>query len=102
MRIAVVRGTVVSTQKISSMTGVKLVVVQWVDESGEPLPGYDVAADTVGSGVGEWVLISQGSAARQEEGYHQRPLDALVVGIIDTVTVERGFKYSKRDSDRLR
>ncbi|MGB7519794.1 MAG: EutN/CcmL family microcompartment protein, partial [Spirulinaceae cyanobacterium] len=63
MQIAQVRGTVVSTQKLPSMTGVKLLLVQFVDEEGLLVPKYEVAADRVGAGISEWVLISRGSAA---------------------------------------
>jgi carbon dioxide concentrating mechanism protein CcmL len=100
MQIARVCGTVVSTQKESSLMGVKFLVVQLLDENGELLPGYEVAADSVGAGVDEWVLISRGSAARQTPGGESRPLDALVIGIIDTVSVDNRRLYSKRDQDR--
>ncbi len=100
MQIAKVCGTVVSTQKESSLTGVKFLVLQMIDEEGQPLPGYEVAADSVGAGVNEWVLVSRGSAARQTPGGESRPLDALVVGIIDTVSVDNRRLYSKRDQDR--
>lgn len=100
MQIARVCGTVVSTQKESSLMGVKFLVVQLLDENGELLPGYEVAADSVGAGVNEWVLISRGSAARQTPGGESRPLDAMVIGIIDTVSVDNRRLYSKRDQDR--
>lgn len=97
MQIAKVRGTVVSTQKIRSLTGVKLLLLQFIDEEGQPIPKYEVAGDIVGAGVDEWVLVTRGSAARQESGHENRPLDALVVGIIDTVSVSDRQLYSKKD-----
>jgi carbon dioxide concentrating mechanism protein CcmL len=100
MQIAKVCGTVVSTQKEPSLTGVKFLLLQFVDESGELLPDYEVAADSVGAGVNEWVLVSRGSAARQVPGSESRPLDALVIGIIDTISLDNRLMYSKRDSDR--
>jgi carbon dioxide concentrating mechanism protein CcmL len=100
MQIARVCGTVVSTQKEPSLTGVKFLLVQLLDEEGNLLPEYEVAADNVGAGVDEWVLVSRGSAARQVPGSESRPLDALVVGIIDTVSVGKQFLYSKREQDR--
>ncbi|NET33976.1 MAG: EutN/CcmL family microcompartment protein [Cyanothece sp. SIO1E1] len=100
MQIAKVCGTVVSTHKDPSLTGIKFLLVQLLDEEGRPLPKYEVAADSVGAGVDEWVLVSRGSAARQVEGRDSRPLDALVVGIIDTVTVNNRFLYSKKDQYR--
>lgn len=100
MQIARVCGTVVSTQKELSLRGVKFLLVQFLDEEGQPLPEYEVAADSIGAGVDEWVLVSRGSAARQTSGGEARPLDALVIGIIDTVNVENRLLYSKRDYDR--
>ena len=102
MQIAKVRGTVVSSQKAPSMTGVKLLLVQFIDESGQLLPKYEVAADIVGAGINEWVLVSRGSAARIESRYEERPLDATIVGIIDTVSVDNRSLYSKREAERLK
>jgi carbon dioxide concentrating mechanism protein CcmL len=79
------------------MNGVKLLFVQYVNDEGELLPQYEVVADLVGAGVNEWVLITKGSAARQEQGFETKPLDALVVAIIDTVTVGNSRLYSKKD-----
>jgi carbon dioxide concentrating mechanism protein CcmL len=97
MRIAKVRGTVVSTQKEPSLRGVKLLLLQLVDEQGGLIPEYEVAADSVGAGVDEWVLVSRGSAARQILGNEQRPVDAAVVAIIDTIYVEDRLIYSKKN-----
>ncbi|QSJ19943.1 EutN/CcmL family microcompartment protein [Nostoc sp. UHCC 0702] len=100
MQIAKVRGTVVSTQKEPTLRGVKLLLLQLVDEEGNFLPKYEVAADSVGAGVDEWVLVSRGSAARQIPGNEQRPLDAAVVAIIDTIHLEDRLIYSKKDQYR--
>lgn len=100
MQIAKVRGTVVSTQKEPSLRGSKLLLLQFVDVDGQLLPKYEVAADQVGAGIDEWVLVSRGSAARQIVGNEIRPLDALVVGIIDTVSVDNRSIYSKKDQYR--
>ncbi len=100
MQIAKVRGTVVSTQKEPSLRGTKLLLLQLVDEEGRPLPRYEVAGDNVGAGVDEWVLVSCGSAARQVPGNEQRPLDAVVVAIIDSVRVDDRLVYSKKDQYR--
>lgn len=101
MKIAKVCGTIVSTQKEQSLTGVKFLLVQFIDENGQLLPEYEVAADNVGAGVDEWVLVARGSAARQVSGRENHPLDALVVGIIDTVSVDNGFLYSKSNRERI-
>ncbi|MFN6514005.1 MAG: EutN/CcmL family microcompartment protein [Nostoc sp. CreGUA01] len=100
MQVAKVRGTVVSTQKDPSLRGVKLLLLQLVDEDGNILPQYEVAADIVGAGVDEWVLVTRGSAARQVDGNEQRPLDAAVVAIIDTIHVADRLIYSKKDQYR--
>ncbi|MDB9447799.1 EutN/CcmL family microcompartment protein [Anabaenopsis tanganyikae CS-531] len=100
MQVAKVRGTVVSTQKDPSLRGVKLLLLQLVDEEGNLLSKYEVAADTVGAGVDEWVLVTRGSAARQILGNEQRPLDAAVVAIIDTIHLEGRLMYSKKEQYR--
>ncbi|MBR8826490.1 MAG: EutN/CcmL family microcompartment protein [Gomphosphaeria aponina SAG 52.96 = DSM 107014] len=102
MQIAKVHGTVVSTQKNHSLTGVKLLLLQYIDDGGKLLHKYEVAGDRVGAGIGEWVLVTRGSAARIDQGNEVIPIDAMVVGIIDTVTVEKGLLYSKKDEERLR
>ncbi|MBF2057734.1 MAG: EutN/CcmL family microcompartment protein [Cyanobacterium sp. T60_A2020_053] len=101
MQIAQVCGTVVSNHKSRTLTGVKLLLVQLIDADGHLLPTYEVAGDIVGAGLGEWVLITRGSAARKESGQEDRPVDAMVVGIIDTVTVASGKLYSKKDEERM-
>ena len=100
MQIAKVRGTVVGTYQLPSMKGVKLLLLQYIDDRGQPLPGYEVAGDLVGAGVDEWVLVSRGSAARQDRSYAERPVDALIVAIIDTVTIENRLLYSKKEQYR--
>jgi carbon dioxide concentrating mechanism protein CcmL len=72
-------------------------LIQFVDESGDPLSDYEVAADVVGAGPGEWVLVTRGSGARQQEGYLNRPVDAAVVAIVDTVSLDSGLLYDKRE-----
>ena len=100
MKIAKVRGTVVSTHKESSLRGVKLLLLQLIDEAGQLLPEYEVAGDQVGAGLDEWVLVTRGSAARQIDGSEKRPVDAMVVAIIDTVTLDNSLLYSKKEQYR--
>ncbi len=99
MQLAKVRGTVVSTQKVQELTGVKLLLVQFIDEEGRELPSYEVAGDIVGAGTNEWVLVTRGSAARQDRSSEHRPLDALVIAIVDTVSLSNRRLYSKKDED---
>lgn len=101
MQIAKVCGTVVSTYKLPSMTGIKLLLLQFIDAQGQLLPQYEVAADNVGAGISEWVLVSRRAIAPDPGGNReQRPIDAMVVAIIDTVTVENRLLYSKKDEYR--
>jgi carbon dioxide concentrating mechanism protein CcmL len=100
MKLAKVMGTVVSTHKEPSLTGTKFLLVQMLDAAGNELPEYEVAADCVGAGLTEVVLVSLGSAARQTSSKDRYPVDALVVAIVDTVAVGTDLTYSKRDASR--
>jgi ethanolamine utilization protein EutN len=93
MFLARVIGSVVSTKKDEVMKGHKLLLLRpmLVDES-DPAkfrPGSNtlVAVDAMGAGNGELVLFCQGSSARQTSGMKQLPIDAAVVGIVDSVDV---------------
>jgi ethanolamine utilization protein EutN len=93
MFLARVIGSVVSTKKDETMRGRKLLLLRpmLVDES-DPAklrPGANtlVAVDSLGAGVGDLVLFCQGSSARQATGMKTLPVDAAVVGHVDTVEV---------------
>lgn len=98
MKLARVMGTVVSTHKEPSLTGTKFLLVQMLDGEGNDLPHYEIAADCVGAGLTEVVLVSLGSAAREISTKERYPVDALIVAIVDTVAVGNKLTYSKRDS----
>lgn len=87
MLLARVVGTVVATRKDERLHGRKLLVARLVDEQGQDLKGHVIAVDTVGAGFHEIVLIVQGSSARMAEGCKDMPVDAAIVGIVDTVDV---------------
>jgi ethanolamine utilization protein EutN len=93
MYLARVEGSVVSTKKDVSMNGRKLLILrpQLVDDK-DPTrfrPGTNtiVAVDSVGAGLGEMVLFCQGSSARLAPNLKDAPVDAVVIGIVDTVDV---------------
>ena len=88
MLLGKVIGTLVSTQKESTLTGLKLLVVQVCDTKGVPDGATIVAADAVGAGVGEVVLFASGSSSRQTEVTNNRPIDATIMAIVDLVVVE--------------
>ncbi|MBI2219652.1 MAG: EutN/CcmL family microcompartment protein [Acidobacteria bacterium] len=88
MLIARVVGAVVSTQKNSKLHGTKLLLVQPLGPADEPRGAALLAIDSVGAGVGEKVLVVvEGKAAISALGRASSPVDAAIVGIIDTVDV---------------
>jgi microcompartment protein CcmK/EutM len=88
MILARVVGTVVATRKDERLVGQKLLVARTVDPHGKDEAGYLVAVDTVDAGVGDRVLIVTGSSARMASGQKDCPVDAAIVGVVDTVTVK--------------
>ena len=88
MILARVVGTVVATRKDERLLGSKLLVARAIDPSGKDEAGYVVAVDTVDAGVGDRVLIVSGSSARMASGLKDCPVDAAIVGVVDTVTVK--------------
>lgn len=89
MQLACVIGTVVATRKDARLEGFKLLVLCLQSAEGKDESGYLVAVDTVGAGAGERVLVVQGSSARMARDGQDKPIDAAVVGIVDTVEVVR-------------
>jgi len=96
MLLARVVGNVVSTRKSERLTGTKLLIIEPVDfkeqkSDGKPL----VAIDAVGAGVGEIVLIVQGSSARLTETTKDTPVDATVMAIVDYIELEGKRTFAK-------
>jgi ethanolamine utilization protein EutN len=81
--MGIVKGMVVSTQKDEHLIGTKLLIVQSVDSQHKPLGDEEVAVDAVGAGIGEFVLLCQGSSARAVFADAKMPVDLVIVGIID-------------------
>ena len=99
MFIAKVRGNVVTTQKVAKMQGRKLLVVEplSVDEAGalKPTGRCLVAVDHISAGVDELVLVTQGSSARLTEFTQDCPVDCVVIGVIDSVSLGRETVFNK-------
>ena len=95
MNMGLVVGTVVATRKEEELTGLKLLLVRAMDLEGKPTNTQIVAADAVGAGVGEVVLWCAGSSARQTKVTKDRPVDATIMAIVDTVEVNGQTKYQK-------
>lgn len=83
MKIGKVINNIWATRKEESLVGLKLMIVQFLDAAGEPTAEIVVAADFIGAGIGEKVLVAEGSSARQMGGLDHSPVDAVIVGIID-------------------
>jgi ethanolamine utilization protein EutN len=87
--ICSVTGHVWATKKEEALVGLKLMVVNELDAENELRGTPFVAVDVVGAGVGEHVLVVGGSSARIAAGGNEIPVDCTIVGIIDTLEVER-------------
>jgi microcompartment protein CcmK/EutM len=86
--LARVAGTVVATRKDPKLVGYKLLLVVPVDPDGNDEGGYIVAIDTVNAGYRETVMVVRGYSARMAEGMDDRPVDASIIGIVDTSDVD--------------
>ena len=104
MFVAKVTGSVVSTQKVDSMTGHKLLVVEpyrLEERKRNSLVTTGrtfIAVDTLGSGEGDFVLITQGSSARLTPQTKTLPIDAVIIGIVDQVHIEKQEVFSRQES----
>ena len=101
MFVAKVTGAVVSTQKVESIVGYKLLVVEPYRLDNKTRKKLDttgrtfIAVDTLGAGEGVYVLITQGSSARLTEETRDLPIDTVVVGIVDNVHVDNHNVYER-------
>ena len=94
MRIATVIGTVVATMKDEKLRGRKLLLVKEADLAGKATGEPFVAIDTVDSGQGDLVVVTEGSSARLTSFSEGLPVDAVIVAVIDSL--ETGGKVSFR------
>ena len=88
MRMGIVIGTIVATRKEESLVGCKLLLTQPVTIQKEPVGEPIVAVDTVGAGVGEWVIFATGTASRNAANRPKAAIDAAIIGIIDQADVK--------------
>ena len=98
MFLGKVVGTLVATQKEASLDGLKFLVVRRLTVENEDERGYVVAADAVGAGLGEVVMVATGSSARQTMMTNNRPCDAVIMAIVDSWEVDGQEKYNKGQS----
>ena len=95
MLLGKVVGTVVATQKVDTLEGLKLLLVRGLEDNMQSTSQLVVCADTVGAGIGEVVLFCQGSAARQTPWTTNRPVDGVIMAIVDQLSVDGEVRYSK-------
>lgn len=95
MQIGNIVGTVVSTKKDEKLEGLRLQIVKYVDMEGKPTGASVIAVDTVGAGVGECVLVSTGSSARQTKITKDKPVDAIIMAIVDELEIYGKTRYKK-------
>ncbi len=101
MFVAKVTGSLISTQKVESMVGYKLLIVEPYRLEPERRRELQttgrtfVAVDMLGAGNGDYVLITQGSSARMTPETSKMPVDTVIVGIVDKVHVDESCVYSR-------
>jgi microcompartment protein CcmK/EutM len=95
MLIAKVIGTTVSTIKDEKLTGRKLLILRQADETGTPFGKPYVAVDTLDAGIGDLVLTAHGSSGRMTDLTQNRPVDAVIMAVIDHLEVGGKVVYLK-------
>ena len=95
MQIALVIGSTISTIKDESFHGLKLLIVRKADTAGKMTGDPFVAVDTVSAGTGDLVLITDGSSARFTTQTNNAPVDAVIVGVIDSLELGGKVTYRK-------
>ena len=95
MLLAKVVGTVVASHKEEALTGLRFLLVKGCDPDGNATGAIVIAADAIGAGVGEIVLLAAGSSARQTKITKDRPVDATIMAIVDAVEMDGKSRYTK-------
>ncbi len=80
-------GTVWSTRKDENLVGAKFLIVRQIDLDYKPKEVTVIAVDSVGAGVGEVVIVAQGSSARQTTFTKNKPVDAVIMAIVDKLDI---------------
>lgn len=95
MIIAKVVGAAVASVKMEALQATKLLVVRQADAQGNPTGAPFLAADLVGAGEGELVMVSQGSPARVAMANDRSPVDAAITGILDSLSYDGELVFRK-------
>ena len=97
MNLAKVIGRVVAIRKEDSLEGLKLLMLGIAGPDGKPTGATVVAVDAVGAGEGEFVLYASGSSARQTVATEGKPVDAVIMAIVDSWDIDGEDRYRKGD-----
>lgn len=103
MFVAKVTGSLVATHKVDTMVGSKLLVVEPYRLDAESRKSLVttgrtfIAVDSLGAGEGDYVLLTQGSSARLTPETKSMPIDAVVIGIVDSVRVDNSSVYDRNE-----
>lgn len=88
MILARVAGNIVATRKDPRLEGFKLLIIKPIAPDGKEESGYIIAVDTVQAGGGDTVIMVSGSSARMADGCKDKPVDASIVAIVDTISLD--------------
>jgi microcompartment protein CcmK/EutM len=99
MQLGKIIGTVVSSHKEKKLEGLRFHVVKFLDLEMKPAGGSVVAVDGVGAGVGEVVLVAAGSSARLTSSTEGKPVDAVIMAIVDVLEIDGHERYIKGKND---
>ena len=99
MKLAKVLGTVVATEKDAKLDGFRFMMLGDFGPNNKPTGSSVVAVDAVGAGVGEMVLYASGSSARQTVATDNKPVDAVIMAIVDSWEIDGKEKYRKGVTD---
>jgi microcompartment protein CcmK/EutM len=98
MILGKVIGTVWSTKKDENLVGSKLLIVRQLDLDFNEKSNFLIAVDSVGAGEGEIVLVASGSSARQTVITKNKPVDAVIMAIVDKLDVSIKEMFSEKSN----
>ncbi|MBO1001461.1 EutN/CcmL family microcompartment protein [Pseudogracilibacillus auburnensis] len=93
MQLGQVIGNVWATRKEDGLEGLKLLIIQPIDGHEAPIRNHIVAADRIGAGIGDKVLVTSGGSSRYILKERSIPIDAVIIGIVDSTEIERGGTF---------
>src|SRR5258706_14591459 len=96
MKIALVIGSAFSTIKDEVIRGRKLVILRNADTAGKPTGDPYIAVDTVSAGTGDLVMVTDGSSDRYTNQTTNAPVDAVIVGVIDSLEMSGKVTYQSK------